>query len=138
MMLYERSKDRKKFYRKVAKAIGQDDDDEGVEDAETRLGGDLDLDDILPPSSGHEVGKEPRTPMNTSRRTPARGSFIDVKKRGESLDETLEKNINRVIVEVMGSTNRAKIGKFVETLHSHDAGRCNLALHQCGPTSGLS
>lgn len=44
----------------------------------------------------------------------------EVKKRGETLDETLERNINRVIVEVMGSTNRDKIGQFVETLHSHD------------------
>lgn len=44
----------------------------------------------------------------------------DVKQREETLDETLENNINRVITEVMGVTNRSKIRQFVETLHSHD------------------
>lgn len=40
--------------------------------------------------------------------------------RGDNLDETIEKNINRVIVEVMGSTNRSKIQEFVKKLHAAD------------------
>ena len=56
---------------------------------------------------------------NRSKKT--RQQVLDeVKKHGETLDETLEKNINRVIVEVMGVTNRDKVRQFVETLHSHD------------------
>ena len=40
--------------------------------------------------------------------------------RGETLDETLEKNINRIIVEAMGSTDREKIKNLVARFHDND------------------
>lgn len=64
MMLYEKNKDRKKFFKKVAKAIGQSDDEDELEDSETKIGGDLDLDEVLPPSAGHTVGE--RVPTNSN------------------------------------------------------------------------
>lgn len=43
-----------------------------------------------------------------------------IKSFGETLDETLERNINRVIVEAGGETNRHKIQQLVEKLSSAD------------------
>lgn len=90
MMLYEKNKDRKKFFRKVAKAIGQGEDDEDLENTEKQLGGDFDIDEVLPPSSGHQVGE--RVPTNTSRNTPRTGNFI----------EDLEDKLCKILLEKLG------------------------------------
>ena len=47
-------------------------------------------------------------------------AFDEIKEFGNTLDETLEKNIDRIIVEVMGETSRSKIKQLVERLHSTD------------------
>jgi len=39
---------------------------------------------------------------------------------GESLDDTLERNINKIIVEAGGETSRSKIKQLVDMLHSQD------------------
>ena len=46
--------------------------------------------------------------------------FDKVMSRSENLDETIEENINRLIVEVMGSTDRRKIKQIVGKMHSRD------------------
>jgi hypothetical protein len=43
-----------------------------------------------------------------------------IKNRGANVDETLERNINRIIVEAMGVTDRRKIKKLVDRMHSSD------------------
>jgi hypothetical protein len=43
-----------------------------------------------------------------------------VKREGETLNQTLERNLNLVIEEAMGSRNRDKIKQLVDRLHSSD------------------
>jgi len=43
-----------------------------------------------------------------------------VRNMGETLDSTLERNINKIIVEAGGEKNRGKIRKLVDRLHSTD------------------
>jgi hypothetical protein len=43
-----------------------------------------------------------------------------IKDHGETLDETLERNINRIIVSADGELDRGKIGKMVEKMSSAD------------------
>jgi hypothetical protein len=45
-----------------------------------------------------------------------------VTSRGETLDDTLEKNINRIIVEAGGEKNRGKIKQLVNRMSSADVG----------------
>lgn len=73
MMLYEKNKDRKKFFQKVAKAIGQSDDGGEAEDSENTLGGDVDFNAVLPPGEGHRVGE--RVPTNSNKSTKNTGDF---------------------------------------------------------------
>lgn len=50
-----------------------------------------------------------------------RAEAVDaIRERGENLDETLERNINRVIVDAMGDTDRFKIKALVQRMNSAD------------------
>lgn len=70
---------------------------------------------------GADPGKDlsPRKARNRKNRGK-RPVYDPVGERSEDLDETLEKNINRVIVSVMGVEDRRKIQALVERLHSED------------------
>lgn len=60
----------------------------------------------------------PRRARNRKKR--GKYTYDPIKERTEDLDETLEKNINRIIVEAMGSDDSNKIKKLVDNMHSKD------------------
>jgi len=57
----------------------------------------------------------------------------DIRDRGKNLDETLERNINRVIVNAMGDTNRFKIKALVERMNSSDLSAILTFLSEISP-----
>jgi hypothetical protein len=57
----------------------------------------------------------------------------EVRTFGETLDSTLEKNINKIIVEAGGETSRGKIRQLVDRLHSSDVNSIIEFLRQNSP-----
>jgi len=64
----------------------------------------------------------PGRARNRARKKNRQEVVDEILERGFNLDETLEKNINRVIVEAMGSRDRIKIKNLVDRMHSTDIG----------------
>tara|TARA_R100001244_G_scaffold25113_3_gene25506 strand:+ start:13715 stop:14746 length:1032 start_codon:yes stop_codon:yes gene_type:complete len=80
-----------------------------------------DMLDILNPDAqaANSVGRA-RAKNKKSKKKTRQQARDEIKERGESVDDTLEKNINRIIVNVMGETDRFKIRTVVERMHSRD------------------
>ena len=93
MILYEKRREREEFIKKMAKAIGQGDDGDAPEDTEKGIGGDLDLDEVLPPPS--IVGD--RVPTNSAKKVPNRGGSFTM----ESFEE-LEDKLCSILQEQLG------------------------------------
>jgi hypothetical protein len=56
-----------------------------------------------------------------SKKRQNRGEALKARREDhETLNDTLEKNINRIIVEAMGETKKTKISELVDRLHSSD------------------
>lgn len=64
--------------------------------------------------------RDQRKARNKKRKDRAQAMADQIKDRGANLDETLERNINQVIVSVMGDTDRLKIKKIVNRMNSSD------------------
>lgn len=50
----------------------------------------------------------------------SKGGSDKIRDRGDTLDETLERNINRIIVEAAGESNRGRIKQLVDRMSSTD------------------
>ncbi|MBW2149327.1 MAG: hypothetical protein JRI22_20185 [Deltaproteobacteria bacterium] len=91
-----------------------------------------DVMDMLGANGTVEDAGLPRRARNRKRRRN-KMPYDPIDERTEDLDETIEKNINRVIVEAMGSSDRNKIKQLIDRMHSRDTATITDFLREKSP-----